>query len=279
MVMFFEKTSIAKYSALADQNLREAFETARSQETVCSWDRRLLDSNHANELGAVNHYSRQIWGEAISQQFASRFCHPGKYDKEVQPAFLVTLCDTTCITAVADGNVDIGEFKSRLRTGLCGLSYLGALEPAYYSHVALGAEVMARTFVAWHLHVIAWGSSRRSLQLRLEFLNASGRYRPVAEGLSGVDCRKIKEGDLAKIVGYVFKPPGAGYRLARTSDQQGRLVLAGFTQRLSKLRPGERINLFHAMKYIPLDRLAAAGGEGVEMLAKAKRMCGRFGNA
>jgi hypothetical protein len=49
-------------------------------------------------------------------------------------------------------------------------------------------------------------------------------------------------------------------------------VKARFVQRKSKLRKGQRISLFHAMKGLHLDRMAVAGGEGVPMLARAKRI-------
>jgi hypothetical protein len=49
-------------------------------------------------------------------------------------------------------------------------------------------------------------------------------------------------------------------------------VQAKYFQRKAKLRKGERINLFHAMKHLTLDQLAVAGGEGCKLLANAKRI-------
>jgi len=48
-------------------------------------------------------------------------------------------------------------------------------------------------------------------------------------------------------------------------------ALTFYMQGKSPLRPGERITLFHTMKGHYLDQLAVAGGEGVGLLARAKR--------
>jgi hypothetical protein len=48
-------------------------------------------------------------------------------------------------------------------------------------------------------------------------------------------------------------------------------ALTSYMQGKSKLRPGERITLFHTMKNHYLDKLAVAGGDGVALLARAKR--------
>jgi hypothetical protein len=269
---FFQQTNIAEYSYHADQILKRAFEVVRNREMLSSWDRRSLDVNRTKDLRAVNHFCRVNWGKSISRQFAKRFY---RADKNIvhAPAFLVTVCSTACVTAVNEQDADVSKFKSHLRAGLRGLSYLGALEPAYFSHAALGANVFATTFISWHLHVIVWGMAYRDLKFLVADLNASRRYRPVAEGLKGVDCRLIRHGELPATVGYVFKPALRGYRLAKISGEQEGLLLARFKQRQNKLRPGEQVNLFHVMKHLSLDALAVAGGEGVAMLSAAKQAC------
>jgi hypothetical protein len=267
---FFNDTKIAEYSYLANENLRQAFEAARNRQTINQADRRLLHANRVGDLRSVNPDARVSWGRAISEQFADRFCRRGS-SEAVEPTFLVTLCDAGCTTGVIDRRPQIPRFKSHLRAGLRGLSYLGTLEPAYYSHRALGANVLASTFISWHLHVIVWNVAYRHLRSLVDELDASGKYRPIAEGLTGLDCRKIGNGQLAQTVGYIFKAPGVGYRLAKRTDHWGDLLLVGYSQKRSSLRPGERINLFHIMKELALDELAVAGGEGVAMLRAASK--------
>ena len=118
------------------------------------------------------------------------------------------------------------------------------------------------------------------LKNRLRLLEQSGRYAPIADGLKGAHVKRIKQGTLPKVVGYMFKPPSAAYRVSRRRDLEqpdgspvtnaDGEVLARFRQGKSKLRPGERIKLFKVMAPLYLDGLAIAGGQGAKLLARAK---------
>ena len=46
-------------------------------------------------------------------------------------------------------------------------------------------------------------------------------------------------------------------------------MIAAFKQKKAPLRPGEQITLFHQLKDQYLDRLALAGGDGVDILRRA----------
>jgi hypothetical protein len=92
---------------------------------------------------------------------------------------------------------------------------------------------------------------------------------------------KALQGDLPKVLGYLLKSPSVAYRVSRTDMQQPNgdwlltddgEVKAKFFQHKAALRPGERIQLFHAMKNHYLDQLALAGGQGRPLLAEAKRL-------
>jgi hypothetical protein len=132
----------------------------------------------------------------------------------------------------------------------------------------------------WHLHALVWGISRKALSALLRDLEASGRYIAIAEGFKGVLAKRIKQGELPRVVGYLLKSPSWAYRLSRLekkgpdgeiqTDIDGQ-PLTAYRQGKSKLRPGERITLFHTMKNHYLDKLAVAGGDGVRLLARAKR--------
>jgi hypothetical protein len=114
-----------------------------------------------------------------------------------------------------------------------------------------------------------------------------GRFVAIAEGFRGTHAKKVKQGDLPKVVGYMLKSPGVAYRVSRMDLKQpdgGPLVnadgevLAKYFQRKAKLRKGERINLFHVMKHLTLDQLAVVGGREVNCwLTPNVLLCPRSG--
>jgi hypothetical protein len=77
---------------------------------------------------------------------------------------------------------------------------------------------------------------------------------------------------LADKLRYLLKSPKNAYRIYRTErvTSDGELVPC-FRQRKSELRKGDRITLFHLMKGLHLPDLAAAGGEGTDIMRKIKR--------
>ena len=181
--------------------------------------------------------------------------------------------------SVGATNVDIESIKQRLRSGLSGRHYLGVVEPAYYVNLQHGRFAEPRCMF-WHLHALVWGISRKNLSALLRELEASGRYIAIAEGFNGVRAKKIKQGDLPTVAGYMLKSPRSAYRLSRPEEKgpDGEVQtdingqpLTYYMQSQSELRPGERITLFHTMKSHYLDQLAVAGGDGVGLLARAKR--------
>ena len=269
---FFDNTEIKEYSALAERALKDAFESARNRNKVSRIDRSVLTATKSRYLYAANHKSRVIWGRAISEQVARFFRHVDGIEHD-QQIYLVTLVHSDCVTAISDTAPDIEHFKAYLRSGLQGHSYLGAIEPAYYSNVqaGIGAQVNRKRCIFWHIHVLLWGVSKRECRQLIKKLNLSGRYQPIIEGFRGAHRKLVAQGDLPTVTGYIFKPPGLGYRLGQTTREEYGRLETRLHQNTSPLRPGERINLFCAMSGLYLDRLALAGGEGVPLLAAAKK--------
>jgi hypothetical protein len=68
------------------------------------------------------------------------------------------------------------------------------------------------------------------------------------------------------------KAPRKAYRLYRVEriTPDGEIVLR-FKQKTSDLRPGDRLTLLQLMQDMYLDQLAVAGGQGVDILRRAKR--------
>jgi hypothetical protein len=148
-------------------------------------------------------------------------------------------------------------------------------------NLQVGVRFQGKRCLFWHLHAIVWGISRKKLRLSLKKQEALGRFVAIAQGFRGTHAKKVKQGDLPKVVGYMLKSPGVAYRVSRMDLKQpdGEPLVNGdgevqakYFQRKAKLRKGERINLFHAMKHLTLDQLAVAGGEGRKLLANAKRI-------
>jgi hypothetical protein len=276
--MLFKETSIEFYERQNGSRLNHAYQVARNRHTVSRSDKLLIEYRERGSLLAVNRHSRVIWGRVVCEQLENFFCLPDTTNHN-QPAYFVTLVDINCAVSVAANNVDIETIKKRLRSGLYGLSYFGVIEPAYYVNLQHGRFSEPRCMF-WHLHALVWGVSRQALAALLRDLEASGRYIAIAEGFDGVRARRIKQGDLATVVGYMLKSPSWAYRLSRLekkgpdgeiqTDIDGQ-ALTSYMQGKSKLRPGERITLFHTMKNHYLDKLAVAGGDGVGLLARAKR--------
>lgn len=266
----FKRTKIQKYSNYTDDCLKSAFSTAANRNSVSRHDFDLLHCRRDIYLRSVIHDFRMIWGRAIWRQFEKHFCSPGSLDQN-QPVFLVTLCDIFCATKINDTAPEVSKYISYLGSGLRKLSYIGALEPAYYTNVQKGCRIKSNKYVFWHVHALVWGIEKADLEKRIADLDASSRYLAVAENLPGAHYREIKQGELAQTVGYCFKHPAKSYRVTRIQCKRPGMPLHRFIQGQSPLRPGERVRLFHAMKNLCLDQLALAGGEGKILLSVAKR--------
>jgi hypothetical protein len=276
--MLFKKTKIEFYERQNGGRLNHALLVAHNRHTVSRSDKLLFQYPERGSLLAVNRHSRVIWGKAVCEQLGKFFCSPDNSDQN-QPIYWVTLVDINCAVSVGATEVDIESIKKRLRSGLSGRHYLGTVEPAYYVNLQHGLFSEPRCMF-WHLHALVWGISRKALAALLRDLEASGRYVPIAEGFKGAHAGEIKQGELSKVVGYMLKSPCWAYRLSRLeekgpdgefqTDIDGQ-ALTSYMQGKSKLRPGERITLFHTMKNLYLDKLSVAGGDGVNLLARAKR--------
>jgi hypothetical protein len=274
---FFEQTKISFNERGAESKLRSAFQEARNRHSVNRADMGLLHSSHRNKLLVVNHHSRVRWGRALCDELSGFFCDPDSVEHN-QPIFFVTLVDKSCTTSVSAADVDVDAIKTRLRSGLRGLSHIGLIEPAYYVNLQKGI-FFERRCMSWHLHALVWGTSQRKLLALLQALQASGRYVSIVPGLKAVDIREVQQGDLPTVAGYMLKSPRSAYRVTKyDADKDGNVFRDPngeerpfYLQGKSKLRPGERITLFHTLKPFYLDKLAVAGGEGTPLLARAKR--------
>jgi hypothetical protein len=269
--------SLFDQTGLRTQELR----TGSKLETSIEESRRLspleracyLQLVHSNRyyLDAVSPKARIRWGQIICEGFSDHFQLGPDKPEPGQRMFLVTLCDRRCCTSHDDKNIDITRFVRILRRGLRGLSYFGMIEPAYYVNVCKEARIYGKRMVCWHLHLLAWGASRKEIRKRIERLNR-GILLPIADGLDAAHQKCISKGKLASKLGYILKGPRKAYRLFKveliTADGE---IITRFKQKKDDLRPGERLTVFRLMQDMYLDRLAVAGGQGADVLRRVKR--------
>jgi hypothetical protein len=273
IMSFFKSTRIRKFSVAASRDLQKAFEAARNGSSVLARDRDFLQKRLRPHLLHQSHEARMIWGRWLSHYLSEKFGVT-----RAMPIFLVTLCDINCVTSVSDKKPDIRKFKAQLQRGLRGLSFLGALEPAYYTNVQSGSQIDGKKCIFWHLHVLVWDICKRDLRGRLDDLEASEKYLAITEQFSGTHMKKIKPGELPNTVGYIFKPPANAYRLSLYDGVRYKMPVTLARQGQNRLRPGERVRLFHIMKEMSLWDLAVAGGDGKPLLTaitkSARDECG-----
>lgn len=274
----FNETGLRGQEAQTSAALRSALDDARDRETVTKADRQFLNASEAKYLSAVNAPARIIWADAVCQELTDFFRLDSERPSPSQALFLVSLAHASCATSDTPTGIDIRAYRSILRRGLRGLSFLGMIEPALYVSLPEGTNWSGNRCISWHLHAVVWGCTRVEIKVLIKDLNQDGWYPPIAEGLRGADWRQIKEGDLGRTLGYILETPCNEYRIGR----RGSITLHGeiaakFKSNKSWARKGSLIKLFHATKGLYLDELAMAGGEGADVLRRAKRRAFRAG--
>jgi hypothetical protein len=177
--------------------------------------------------------------------------------------------------SVSGQDIDLYKMKHAIWAAMRGLSFLGMIEPAFYTNLEDGI-FPDKKCIFWHLHALVWGVSFRQLKRLEKSLNGSGKFQAIAPGFDPADARPVTQGTLPVVAGYVLKSPANAYRVyGFNKDPNDPSIAPYYKQWKEKLRPGERITLFHALKHHHLDQLALSGGEGRQLLARAKRSCSK----
>jgi hypothetical protein len=112
-------------------------------------------------------------------------------------------------------------------------------------------------------------------------LNRDGWYLSILDSQRGADQKEIWDSRLpthrdrtflADKLRYLLKSAKNAYRIYKTErvTRDGEIVPC-FRQKKSALRKGDRITLFHLLKDLHFPELAAAGGEGTDIMRKIKR--------
>jgi hypothetical protein len=276
----FSKSELLHQEYQSNKDLTLAFEKSRRKHTITQQDRKLTDPCSALKLYSVNYFSRIRWSRAFCKEFEMFFDLDDQDTYPDQPLFFVTLTDVSCTTDHDASSINIRKFKRKLQAGLKGLHYVGMVEPGLYVNVAPGTRWSNKKAVSWHLHAICWGQNRRQIKKRFCRLNRHGWYLSILASQRGADQKEILDARLpnrdrtflAEKLRYLLKSPQKAYRIYKTERMtpDGELVPC-LRQRKSELRKGDRITLFHLLKGLHFPELAAAGGEGTDIMRRIKR--------
>jgi hypothetical protein len=186
--------------------------------------------------------------------------------------FWVTLAHAPFSTAYNATFVDVSRFQAHFRRALQGWNYLCILEPAYYASIFSQAAVPFHCGVYWHVHGFAWGVRSSEIKARFKVLNRNGFFRPVVPSMSGAYSAQIGIEVVPDKMRYAVKSPTNAYRVGQFErvTHYGE-ILSRPKQKKSKLRPGERLRLFHLLKRLDLAALTIGGGAGRAVRLNALR--------
>jgi hypothetical protein len=279
MSSFFEASGIEKWCRSADQNLREAFDTAHNRGTVIPMDWRLLLPSAKGRLLAVNAHSRIDLGRVLCEEIGGLLCANEHWEHE-KPIFFGTFIPKAGLVDLGGSRIDLSVVKDQLRSDLRGLSYVGVIEPGLYASLPCWEDRCSHQAISWHCHTLHWDMSFDQISSLTRRLGQVGHYRAAVAELRSVKIKQVANGELPDVVGYLLKPPSHAYRVTRYPwvDQNGEIRLKPdgtpryyVRQRASNLRKGERLRVFHAMKHLRLDELLVTGGEGSALRSRALR--------
>jgi hypothetical protein len=231
-------------------------------------DHRLLNGSDVFYLPAVNCKARIKWGHVFIRQIYHFFNLDNGDDGPIEPVFLVTLAEKSGLTTDQASHIHLSHTMRKLAAGLVGLSYIGMIEPGYYTIIYNDAGEKQKNVVSWHGHYLVWGVTKKQLAQHLE--KAKPRFTPIMPGLCAVHKKTIKPDQFGYKLWYIIKSPRKEYSIGRRRDPDKRAGNARFKQNSRNIRPGHRVKLFNMLREIYVDQLAMAGGEGRQLLQQIK---------
>jgi hypothetical protein len=255
----------------AASELNYAFDNAQNRQSVSQGDRNFVSHTAAESLNAANPWAKIVWGNCLWDAFLRH--HGVCSAKQLSVSlYWITLVDIACITTLTANPVKLRSLKQRLCSGLRGLSYIGAVDLAYYVYIAPGTDFHSLSGVSWHLHLIAWGEPLEVLRLRFAAMNQrANNYRSIIPGGTGAHWMSLSNTMLSEKFCYMVRTPHKAYSVgARRKPLQANRYSA-FKHNSRAIRPGERIALFHLLKCKSLPEMTVAGGEGVQIRRAALR--------
>jgi hypothetical protein len=173
---------------------------------------------------ATNPYSKRIFLPHLIERLLQRFepkskkqCleNPRGADKTV--FIFVTITDWRWATCDNNIQFDLAKAKQKVRNALGGTDHLVRFEAALYTNVTHEHNGTRGKLVLFHGHALVWGSSLS----KLKRLRESVRHRFVAPPgtKTSMKLKRVRDGDVPKVVGYIAKLPVLGYRAVRTEER------------------------------------------------------------
>ena len=228
----------------------------------------ILRPSDAFYLPAVNSKARIKWGTVFIQEIFQFFEITADEDGPHEPMFLVTIADKSHVTTNQPQRINLSRIKRKLGAGLGGLSYIGMIEPGYYNVIYGLSGNKEKNVVSWHGHFLVWGIIEEQLAKHLAKIKS--HFTPIMPGLCAVHKKIIKPDQFGYKLWYVLKSPRKEYSIGKRREGDEKRGAAKFKQNSRKIRPGNRVKLFHLMRDMYFDRLALAGGEGRELLRRIR---------
>lgn len=112
----------------------------------------------------MNSEARIKWGSIFIQQIFELFQITDDQYGPHDPVFLVTIADKSHLTTDQPQQINLSRIRRKLGGGLKGLSYIGMIEPGYYSAIYDEFGAQQRDVVSWHAHFLVWGISKKQLE-------------------------------------------------------------------------------------------------------------------
>jgi hypothetical protein len=268
----FRHAGIRHADERSTSELRQSFRTARNRHLLSDGEQELLEES-ADRLSVVSSAARLRWYRAFCAELERLL----EYDTEERhcgrQSFMITLVHVDCINGHNETGRDLRPIRRHYRAALTGLDFIGVIEPALYSYIAIPiGDDGAQKLILWHLHALVWNVSERDMKRLVRRLNTSGNFIPLMPNQKGALHRKVTE--LDRVCWYLAKRPINAYRIGLTKrDWRGNRCAPRLRQYASRLRPGERVVLFNQLKHLTLPELSVAGGEGKSVLDVMKRTC------
>jgi hypothetical protein len=287
-MFLFSSSGLHTQEFKADRRFHTALKESRKRRSITHRDQVILQSPSNGDLWSLRLFARLCWGKAFCDELEKHLNLDEDQPYFDQPLFLITITDVSCVTSDDATKIPILNFKRKLQAGLKGLNYIGMVEPGLYVNVTWGTRLSMKRAVSWHLHAICWGTSRKVIKKLFARLNRDQVYRSILDSQLGAHWKVIPDTCLPKKphrtfladkLRYVLKSPKCAYRVRKSSRVTADGEIVGCLRRKkSELRHGDRITLFHSMKHLQLDDLAAAGGEGTGVMRGIKRRAVQLAN-
>jgi hypothetical protein len=142
------------------------------------------------------------------------------------------------------------------------------LATGYYNVIYDEIGKQRKNAVSWHWHFLVWGVTEEQLARHLAKIKS--RFTPIMPGLCAVHKKIIPRDQFGYKLWYVLKSPCKEYSIGKRRERDQETRANKFKQNSRKIRPGNRVRLYHLMHGMYLDQLALAGGEGRQLLQTIK---------